>query len=67
MKDQNITNLNSRSSNKNEKMCVNYKPDNGHNSDFASFYCLKEKVYLCETCYQDHDGRPNSIKNLLAN
>ena len=36
----------------------------------AIFYCLMDKQYLCELCFNDHRAHlhlTDSIKNLLAN
>ena len=52
--------------NENSKQCSNFSEEH---YEEAQFYCLKEKLYLCEKCVEDHQehiGQADSIKNHLA-
>lgn len=52
-------------------LCVNHDRYENHSEDAeAQFYCLLERVYLCETCLDEHRSHHHycdSIKNHLAN
>lgn len=37
-----------------QQVCVNFNEEKGHPAQVASFYCMKEKVFLCEICYEEH-------------
>lgn len=50
-------------------ICVNHDRYDNHDETEAQFYCLLERVYLCETCLEEHRSHQHyadSIKNHLA-
>jgi|TARA_B110001450_G_C17527537_1_gene443224 hypothetical protein len=51
-------------------LCFNFNQMEFHQDEAAQFYCLREKAFLCEVCFEahrSHVGQADSIKNHLAN